>query len=118
MPIPEKVDIARVARARGPTGFQIWAISTVGIMYGFYRVGQYNRNKSAEKMLALQARYAMIPVLQAEEDMWYLQREEQNLRKEREIMKDVPGFMVGASPYFGDRWVPRNIAPMDKNQKK
>jgi NADH dehydrogenase (ubiquinone) 1 alpha subcomplex subunit 13 len=113
-----QVDITRTARARGPTGFQIWAISTTAILFGFYRVGKYNRAKSAEKLETRKARYAMAPVLQAEEDRWYVAREEQNLRKEAEVMKNIPGWNVGERTYFTDRWVPRHIAPMDKNQKK
>jgi NADH dehydrogenase (ubiquinone) 1 alpha subcomplex subunit 13 len=88
------------------------------IAFGFYRVGQTNIKMSGEKLEERKARYAMAPVLQAEEDRWYLARETEILKKEAEIMKDVPGWKVGESTYYTDRWVPRHVAPMDKNSKK
>lgn len=60
----------------------------------------------------------MAPVLQAEEDRWYVAREQEMLKKEAEIMKDVPGWKVGESTFYSNRWVPRHVAPLDKNLKK
>jgi hypothetical protein len=64
------------------------------------------------------AQFAMAPVLQAEEDCWYHAREIEIAKKEAEIMKNVPEWIVGESTYLMDRCVPRQIAPMDKNLKK
>jgi NADH dehydrogenase (ubiquinone) 1 alpha subcomplex subunit 13 len=113
-----QVDLAKKARARGPTGFQLWAISSLAIAWGFYRVGQTNKKQSAEKMEQRRARYAMAPVLQAEEDAWYAEREKEILKQEAEIMKNVKGWKVGESVYHTDRWVPRNTNPLNKNLKK
>ena len=63
-------------------------------------------------------RYALAPVLQAEEDRWYMEREREIMKREAEIMKNVPDWKVGVSPYYSDRWVPRNLSPLDKNLKK
>jgi NADH dehydrogenase (ubiquinone) 1 alpha subcomplex subunit 13 len=97
---------------------QLWAISTFAIAYGFYRVGQCNKEKSGEKLEERKLRFAMAPVLQAEEDRWYAAREQAILKREADIMKNVDGWEVGKSTYFTDRWVPRCAAPLDKNLKK
>lgn len=106
------------ARARGPSGFQIWLMATVGIAFGFHRVGVRNRMVNGERMAEREARYAMAPFLQAEEDAWYHAREQEILEKEANIMKSVPGWKVGESSYLTDRWVPRQFGMLDKNVKK
>jgi NADH dehydrogenase (ubiquinone) 1 alpha subcomplex subunit 13 len=83
-----------------------------------YRVGTMNKERNGEKLEARKARYAMVPLLQAEEDRWYVEREREIMKKEAAIMKNVSGWKVGQSVYFSDRWVPRQIAPLDKNLKK
>jgi NADH dehydrogenase (ubiquinone) 1 alpha subcomplex subunit 13 len=88
------------------------------IAYGYYRVGVCNKERSGEKLLEREARYAMAPVLQAEEDRWYLEREKEIMKREAEIMKDVPGWKVGEPVYFTRRWVPRQHSEVDKNTKK
>ena len=113
-----QIDIARTARARGPTGLQLWVISSVTIAYGFYRVGVGNKERNGEKLAEREARYAMAPLLQAEEDRWYFEREKEIMQKEAEIMKNVPGWKVGESSYYTSRWVPRQTAFLDKNVKK
>jgi NADH dehydrogenase (ubiquinone) 1 alpha subcomplex subunit 13 len=106
-------------RARGPTGAQLWALSSLVVAFGFYRVGQCNKQRNGEKLAERQARYAMAPILQAEEDRWYMEREREIRKQEAEIMKNVPGWNANAEPiYYTKRWVPRNIAPLDKNIKK
>jgi NADH dehydrogenase (ubiquinone) 1 alpha subcomplex subunit 13 len=90
----------------------------LAIAYGFYKVGQTNREKNAEKLEARKARYAMAPILQAEEDRWYLAREKEILKREALVMSDVPGWKLGESPFHSDRWLPPHVAPLDKNVKK
>jgi NADH dehydrogenase (ubiquinone) 1 alpha subcomplex subunit 13 len=113
-----QIDIVKRARARGPTGAQIWLASSLAIAYGFYRVGKCNKARNGEKLEERKARYAMASILQAEEDRFYVQREQEIMKKEAEIMKNVPGWKVGESPYSSDRWVPRHVAPLNKNIKK
>lgn len=97
---------------------QMWAIASGVVAFGFYRVGVYNKQRNGELLEERRARYAMAPVLQAEEDRWYAEREKEILKKEAEIMKHVPGWKVGESTFHSDRWVPRHVAPLDKNLKK
>jgi NADH dehydrogenase (ubiquinone) 1 alpha subcomplex subunit 13 len=90
----------------------------VAIAFGFYRVGVCNKQRNGEKLAEREARYAMAPLLQAEEDRWYVEREKEIMKKEAEIMKNVPGWKVGESMYFTKRWVPRQTTFVDKNVKK
>lgn len=62
-------------------------------------------------------RITLAPYLQAEEDirlhLWiimiisYCAAEEAKLAKEREVMKNVPGWEVGKSVYHTRKWMPR-----------
>ena len=59
-------------------------------------------------------RYALVPLLQAEADREYMERELVALMKEREVMKEVVdekgrGWQAGASPFHGGQWMPRRI---------
>eukprot|EP00970_Alexandrium_tamarense_P015108 scaffold4733_cov170-Alexandrium_tamarense.AAC.22 len=59
-------------------------------------------------------RYALAPLMQAEADREYMERELVGLRKEAEVMKGVVdeggnGWVPGASQYFGGQWMPRRI---------
>jgi NADH dehydrogenase (ubiquinone) 1 alpha subcomplex subunit 13 len=96
----------------------LWGVSSVLIMWGFYRVGKGNRERSAEQAADRELRYMMAPVLQAESDRWYVAREMEIRQQEAEIMKDVPGFKPGESVYLTKRWVPRQFTEMDTNYKK
>ena len=113
-----QVDITKTLRNRGPNGAQLWFGASALIAFGFYRVGQYNRQRAGEKLEERTARYALAPYLQAEEDRWYNEREKEILSKEAAIMKNVPGWTVGESTYLTKRWVPRQTAPLDRNLKK
>jgi NADH dehydrogenase (ubiquinone) 1 alpha subcomplex subunit 13 len=93
-------------------------VSSAAIAFGYWKVGQTNGVVSGEILEERRARYAMVPVLQAESDKWYVVQENEILKREAEIMKDVPHWVVGESTYLTKRWVPRHIAPLDKNAKK
>lgn len=54
----------------------------------------------------MEARIALMPLLQAEHDRRTLQILRENLEEEAIVMKDVPGWKVGESTYHTDRWVP------------
>ena len=89
-------------------------------MFGFWRLGVGNTERNGEKLLERQARYAIAPILQAEQDAKYLARQAEILQREAEIMKDVPGWVVGESVYHNKttRWVPDNPSPFSKHSKK
>lgn len=52
----------------------------------------------------LQARYSLEPLLKAEEALLYLRDKQASMKAEAELMKNVPGWEVGKSPYQGDRY--------------
>jgi NADH dehydrogenase (ubiquinone) 1 alpha subcomplex subunit 13 len=113
-----QVDITKTTRARGPTGFQIWGLATLGIAYGFYQVGARNQERMAEKYAEREARYLMVPILQAEEDLWYLQKLKAQTDKEAEIMKNVKGYKPDEPVYLTGRWVPEPWSNFCKYGKK
>ena len=103
---------------RGPKGWQLWAGSSILIMYGFYQVGQTNIERRKEKYHERRARYAIAPYLQAEADREYLQRELVLLQKEKEIMKDDPDWVVGKSPFHKSKYfMPRAVNQYDRHLK-
>jgi NADH dehydrogenase (ubiquinone) 1 alpha subcomplex subunit 13 len=114
-----QIDVFKQARPRGPSGLTIWAVSTGLIMFGFVRLGAGNTERNGEKLLERQARFAMAPILQAEQDAKYLARQAEILQREAEIMKDVPGWKVGESVYYNTktRWVPDNTNHLSKHQR-
>uniref|UniRef100_A0A7S3LFL8 NADH dehydrogenase [ubiquinone] 1 alpha subcomplex subunit 13 n=1 Tax=Amphora coffeiformis TaxID=265554 RepID=A0A7S3LFL8_9STRA len=101
-------------RSRGPSGFALWAGATALILYGFTRVGATNKESSAEKLLERQARYAMAPILQEEEDRKYLAAQKEVLKKEAEILQGATLPPI----YLSDRWAAQNTNPMNKNKAK
>eukprot|EP00559_Dactyliosolen_fragilissimus_P009310 CAMPEP_0184855554 /NCGR_PEP_ID=MMETSP0580-20130426/764_1 /TAXON_ID=1118495 /ORGANISM="Dactyliosolen fragilissimus" /LENGTH=134 /DNA_ID=CAMNT_0027350095 /DNA_START=56 /DNA_END=460 /DNA_ORIENTATION=+ len=114
----KKIDTIRSSfPRRGPKGWQLWAGSATLIAYGFYQIGQTNIENNKEKMHERKARYGILPILQAEADREYLEREYVNLKKEAEIMKGVNGWEVGASPYNSKKFMPRAVNPLDRGLK-
>jgi NADH dehydrogenase (ubiquinone) 1 alpha subcomplex subunit 13 len=110
----QQLDFGRYLPARGPKGWQLWAGSVTLIVYGFYQIGKTNKAAIQQKMQERKVRYALTPLLQAEADREYMERELLALLKEREIMKNVVddtgrGWQAGASQYFGGQWMPRRI---------
>lgn len=87
------------------------------IGYGFYQIGQTNIKNNQQKYLERKARYAVAPLLQAEADREYLERELINLKKEAEIMKNVEGWKVGENPYHSKKFMPRAVDPFDTSNK-
>lgn len=91
-------------RVSGPALFMV----TAGVVAaGFYMMGQGNVNRRALKQEKREARAAIIPYLQAEEDARYVARMEQKRKEEALIMKDVPDWQVGKSVYNNGKWMPK-----------
>jgi NADH dehydrogenase (ubiquinone) 1 alpha subcomplex subunit 13 len=84
--------------------------------WGFYTVGKTNNKRVEQRLENRRVRYAISPLLQAEADFVYRLREKENLRREQEIMKDVPGWKVGESWLFSKRFMPRGVDPMSKTR--
>lgn len=91
----------------------MWGVSTALILWGFSRVGATNKERSAEKLLERQARYAMAPILQEEEDRRFLAEQKERLKKESEILKDVSPKLP--PNYLSDRWVAPQSQGLNKN---
>ncbi|KAL7540691.1 hypothetical protein ACHAXR_011423 [Thalassiosira sp. AJA248-18] len=109
-----QVDYRRIFPDRGPKGWQLWAGATTLILYGYYQVGKTNKARIQQKMQERKVRYALAPLMQAEADREYMERELVNLRREAEIMKNVVDpkgnkWVPGSSQYFSGQWMPRKI---------
>ena len=63
---------ARRIPSTGPTGLAFFGAYMGAMVYGFYQIGQGNKRRKGLKMEKLQARAALIPFLQAEEDRRYM----------------------------------------------
>ena len=88
------------------------------IAYGYYKVGETNQANNQQKYLERKARYAIAPILQAEADRVYAQRELVNLQKEASIMKGVENWNTTSSKaYYSERFMPRAIDNFDTQNK-
>jgi NADH dehydrogenase (ubiquinone) 1 alpha subcomplex subunit 13 len=62
------VRYARRVPSTGPGGFTLFAVGGLVMAWGFVKVGQTNQERRANKGEARDARRALAPFLQAEED--------------------------------------------------
>ena len=103
--------MGRYLPRRGPKGWQLWAGATTVILYGYYQVGQTNQANVQQKMQERKVKYALAPLLQAESDREYMERELVNLRKEAVVMagvRDEKGrpWVAGQSSYYSGVFTP------------
>mmetsp|Transcript_7477 Transcript_7477/g.11180 ORF Transcript_7477/g.11180 Transcript_7477/m.11180 type:complete len:129 (-) Transcript_7477:43-429(-) len=77
------------------------------VCFGFYKVGQGNIERRGWKNEKRLRRAAMVPFLQAEEDVRYTREMAKYVDMERRIMHDVPGWVAGESVYKTRSWMPR-----------
>ena len=97
----------RNVRNRGPGVAGLFGGALFAVCYGFYALGQGNVERRRLKEEKRQARINIVPVLQAEEDIRFVRERREELENEKELMKNVPGWEVGASPYSSNkRWIP------------
>mmetsp|Transcript_8804 Transcript_8804/g.14241 ORF Transcript_8804/g.14241 Transcript_8804/m.14241 type:complete len:115 (+) Transcript_8804:77-421(+) len=99
---------------RGPKGWQLWLGATTAILYGYYQIGRTNKARIQQKMQERKVRYGLYPLMQAEADREYMERELVNLRREAEVMRGVRDgsgkeWVPGSSQFFGGQWMPRKI---------
>ncbi|XP_033838022.1 NADH dehydrogenase [ubiquinone] 1 alpha subcomplex subunit 13 [Periophthalmus magnuspinnatus] len=98
-------DYKRNLPKRGLSGYSMFGIG-IGIMiFGYWRLFKWNRERRRLQIEELEARIALMPLLQAEHDRRTLQKLRENLEEEAILMKDVPGWKVGESVFHTDRWV-------------
>ena len=91
--------------SRGPEGWVIWAAAMGVVGVGFYRVGQCNLERNAWKKEKRDARLAIIPYLQAEEDARFAKQIADLTAEEAQAMAGVKGWEPGASVYHDGGWV-------------
>ncbi|PSC75101.1 NADH dehydrogenase [ubiquinone] 1 alpha subcomplex subunit 13-B isoform B [Micractinium conductrix] len=96
---------ARRVPSTGPSGITLFAAGAAVMAFGFYKVGQSNRERRAQKAANLAARAALVPFLQAEEDRRWVNANQTFLARQEGIMKNVPEYTAGESVYK-TRWMP------------
>ncbi|OZJ04315.1 hypothetical protein BZG36_03172 [Bifiguratus adelaidae] len=84
---------------RGPSGLVIFTGMAAICAFGFWRVAEGNLERRELKRENLWSRIHLIPLLTAESDRDAYRRTQAALKRESEIMKDVPGWKAGESVY-------------------
>ncbi|XP_023798622.1 NADH dehydrogenase [ubiquinone] 1 alpha subcomplex subunit 13 [Cyanistes caeruleus] len=89
-----------------PSGYSLFALGVGSLLLGYWTLVRWNRQRRRLLIEELEARIALMPLLQAESDRRTLRMLRENLEEEAKIMRDVPGWKVGESRFHTDRWVP------------
>ncbi|KAI7809581.1 NADH dehydrogenase [ubiquinone] 1 alpha subcomplex subunit 13 [Triplophysa rosa] len=108
MPPPggyERIDYRRNLPRRGLSGYSMFGIGMGIMVFGYWRLFKWNRERRRLHIEDLETRIAMLPLLQAELDRSTLRMLRENLEEEAVIMKDVPDWKVGENMFHTDRWV-------------
>ncbi|XP_042336077.1 NADH dehydrogenase [ubiquinone] 1 alpha subcomplex subunit 13 [Sceloporus undulatus] len=100
------IDYKRHMPRRGLSGYSLFAIGIGTLLYGYYSLTKWNRERRRLNIEDLEARIALMPLLMAEDDRRTLRLLRQNFEEEAKIMQDVPGWQVGESRFHTTRWVP------------
>ncbi|EDL90632.1 rCG38845, isoform CRA_a [Rattus norvegicus] len=90
----------------------MFALGIGALIFGYWRIMRWNRERRRLLIEDLEARIALMPLLQAEKDRRTLQILRENLEEEAIIMKDVPNWKVGESMFHTTRWVPPLIGEL------
>ncbi|KAM4053357.1 NADH dehydrogenase [ubiquinone] 1 alpha subcomplex subunit 13 [Anomaloglossus baeobatrachus] len=99
------VDYKRNLPRRGFSGYTMFAVGIGAMLFGYWRIGTWNRERRRLLIEDLETRLALMPLFQAESDRRTLRVLRENLEQEAIIMKDVPDWKVGESTFHTDRWV-------------
>nr|XP_005505516.2 NADH dehydrogenase [ubiquinone] 1 alpha subcomplex subunit 13 [Columba livia] len=75
-------------------GYSLFALGIGSLLLGYYTIVKWNRERRWLLIEDMEARIALMPLLQAEADRRTLRLLRQNLDEEAKIMKDVPGWKV------------------------
>ncbi|CDF32270.1 GRIM-19 superfamily protein, accessory subunit of the mitochondrial membrane respiratory chain NADH dehydrogenase, involved in animal cell death programs [Chondrus crispus] len=82
-------------------------VGTAAMMsYGFYKVGTFNVKRRMLRQEKKEVRFAITPLLQAEEDVRFVAQRKEYHEWEADVMKDVPGWEVGKNVYKTRNFVP------------
>ncbi|KAF9534677.1 GRIM-19 [Crepidotus variabilis] len=99
----ESIKYKRNLPLRGPGAYAILGGVTAICAYGFYRLGQGNLERRELEREKVWTRIHLLPILMAEGDRDQYRRQQAAIAREKEIMKDVPGWEAGKSVYHNDR---------------
>ncbi|EJT52205.1 hypothetical protein A1Q2_06976 [Trichosporon asahii var. asahii CBS 8904] len=105
----EKVHYRRNLPVRGPSGIAIFALVGAISAFGFYKVGQSNAEKRELARERAWSRIYLVPAILAEQDRDAYRRNVAALEREKQIMKDVPGWEAGKSVYNTKHYVPSTV---------
>ncbi|KAJ1932942.1 hypothetical protein FBU59_006199 [Linderina macrospora] len=102
---------------KGPSGLAMFAMCGGIMAYGWYKVYKgLDERRELDREHAW-SRIHLVPMLIAEADRDEYRRKMAAVEREREIMKDVPGWEAGKSVYNGKRYVPDVIANVPLHQQ-
>jgi len=90
----------------GPTGVTIFAVGGAVMAYGYYRVYHMIQKRKAARIDLEMTRAPIIPVLQAEQDIRFVEQRKKELEEEAKIMAKVPGWKVGEATSTTGRYIP------------
>ncbi|XP_076847443.1 NADH dehydrogenase [ubiquinone] 1 alpha subcomplex subunit 13 [Brachyhypopomus gauderio] len=103
------IDYKRNLPKRGFSGYSMFGIGIAVMVFGYYKVFTWNRQRRLFCIEELETRIALLPLLQAEQDRRTLRMLRENLEEEAIIMKDVPGWKVGEKVYHTERWITPSV---------
>ncbi|XP_034412393.1 NADH dehydrogenase [ubiquinone] 1 alpha subcomplex subunit 13 [Cyclopterus lumpus] len=98
-------DYKRNIPKRGLSGYSMFGLGIGVMVFGYWRLFRWNRERRRLQIEDMEARIALMPLLQAEQDRRTLRILRENLEEEAILMKDVPGWKVGESVFHTSRWV-------------
>ncbi|MBZ3872361.1 YjeF N-terminal domain-containing protein 3 [Sciurus carolinensis] len=106
------IDYKRNLPRRGLSGYSMFAVGIGTLLFGYWGMMKWNRERRRLQIEDLEARIALMPLFQAERDRRMLQMLRENLEEEAIIMKDVPDWKVGESVFHTQRWVTPTIGEL------
>uniref|UniRef100_A0A1A8NP88 NADH dehydrogenase [ubiquinone] 1 alpha subcomplex subunit 13 n=2 Tax=Nothobranchius TaxID=28779 RepID=A0A1A8NP88_9TELE len=98
-------DYKRNLPKRGLSGYSMFGIGIGVLLFGYWRMFSWNRQRRRFEIEELETRIALMPLMQAEHDRSTLRMLRENLEEEAILMKDVPDWKVGESVFHTGRWV-------------
>lgn len=89
---------------KGPGAYVLLGGVTAICAYGFYRLGKGNLERRELQREKVWSRIHLVPLFLAEGDRDMYRRQQAAIAREKEIMKDVPGWEAGKSVYNSSKY--------------
>lgn len=107
-------NIARNLKQRGPSGFMTFVIG-IGVMIGgFLVIKKGNTKRRILRKEQQEAKVALMPLIQAEQDRIMIRQMKENMKTEEAIMKHVKGWKAGEVCYNTQRWITPHSTELEK----